>query len=202
MSSVILAILIGGAFGFVLDRVGATNPNFIFGMLRIGNMHLMKTILLAIGASSLLLFVGILTGLIDPAHLSIKTACIGVFIGGLLLGVGFAVVGYCPGTGVTALATGRWDALFFILGGLLGAAAYMGSYAWVKSTGVLESVLGGKATLAVVPGINNPSLFDANGAYVGIGIALVLILIAFIVPSRIRKETETDAQTGSAHRQN
>ena len=202
MSSVILAILIGGAFGFVLDRVGATNPNFIIGMLRIGNMHLMKTILLAIGASSLLLFVGILTGLIDPAHLSIKTACIGVFIGGLLLGVGFAVVGYCPGTGVTALATGRWDALFFILGGLLGAAAYMGSYAWVKSTGVLESVLGGKATLAVVPGINNPSLFDANGAYVGIGIALVLILIAFIVPSRIRKETETDAQTGSAHRQN
>jgi F0F1-type ATP synthase assembly protein I len=49
MTTIILAIVIGAAFGFALDRVGATNPGYIISMLRLGNLHLMKTILLAIG---------------------------------------------------------------------------------------------------------------------------------------------------------
>ena len=42
MSHIILAIIIGAAFGFVLDRVGATNPGYIISMLRLGNLHLMN----------------------------------------------------------------------------------------------------------------------------------------------------------------
>ena len=74
MTTIILAIVIGAAFGFVLDRIGATNPGYIISMLRLGNLHLMKTILLAIGVSSLLMFTGLMVGLIDPGHLDIKTA--------------------------------------------------------------------------------------------------------------------------------
>ncbi|MEZ5740961.1 MAG: hypothetical protein R3E68_16940 [Burkholderiaceae bacterium] len=99
MNTILLALLIGGAFGFVLDRVGATNPNAIIGMLRLGRLHLMKTILLGIGVSSIVMFGGLIAGLIDPSHLSVKAAYPGVVIGGALLGVGFAVAGYCPGTG-------------------------------------------------------------------------------------------------------
>jgi uncharacterized membrane protein YedE/YeeE len=139
MTTIVLAIIIGAAFGFALDRVGATNPGYIISMLRLGNLHLMKTILLAIGVASVVLFTGLLSGLIDPGHLSVKTAYAGVVIGGALLGLGFAAAGYCPGTGLAAAATGRKDALFFTAGGLLGAAAYMVSYAWVKATGVLDS---------------------------------------------------------------
>ena len=107
MTLLILAIVIGGAFGFVLDRVGATNPGLIIRMLNLSNMHLMKTILLAIGLSSVLMFAGLLAGLIDVGHMDVKTAYVGVFVGGLLLGAGFAVSGFCPGTGLTAAAT-RW----------------------------------------------------------------------------------------------
>ncbi len=74
MDMIILAIVIGAAFGFALDRVGATNPNLIIGMLRLGRMHLMKTILLGIGTGSVLLFGGLLLGLVDPGHLSVKAA--------------------------------------------------------------------------------------------------------------------------------
>ena len=153
MTTIILAIVIGAAFGFALDRVGATNPGYIISMLRLGNLHLMKTILLAIGVSSVVLFAGLLAGVIDPGHLSVKTAYAGVIIGGALLGLGFAAAGYCPGTGLAAAATGRKDALFFTAGGLLGAAAYMGSYAWVKGTGVLDSIAGGTFEITAASGI-------------------------------------------------
>ncbi|MCR9114697.1 MAG: YeeE/YedE thiosulfate transporter family protein, partial [Rhodobacteraceae bacterium] len=114
MTSIILALVIGAAFGFVLDRIGATSPNWIGRMLSLTNLHLMKTILLAIGVGSTLMFAGQMVGLVDVGHMDVKTAYVGVFIGGLMLGAGWAAAGYCPGTGVCAAATGRRDAWVFI----------------------------------------------------------------------------------------
>lgn len=200
MTTILLAILIGGAFGFVLDRVGATNPDYIIGMLRLSRLHLMKTILLAIGVSSVLMFGGLLLGVIDPGHLSVKTAYAGVFAGGILLGIGFAVAGYCPGTGLAAMATGRKDALFFVLGGLLGAAAYMVTYNGVKATGILDAILGGKATLGQIAETGYPSLFAINGSLTGIVIGIVLIAIAVALPSRLRGEAlKTVQKDGTEH---
>ncbi len=185
MTTIILAIVIGGAFGVVLDRIGATNPKYALKMLALTNLHLMKTILLAIGVASVAMFAGQMAGLVDVAHMSVKTAYLGVFIGGLLLGTGWAVTGYCPGTGLSAAATGRKDALFFIAGGLLGAAAYMASYSWIKSTGILDNMFGGKATVAAVPGTDYPSLFEGlPGDIVGIVLGLGFIVIAFALPSK------------------
>lgn len=187
MTSIVLAIVIGGAFGFVLDRVGATNPNYIIGMLRLGNLHLMKTILLAIGVSSLLMFLGLMVGVIDPGHLSVKAAYLGVFLGGILLGLGFAAAGYCPGTGLAAAATGRKDAFVFVLGGLLGAAAYMATFAWVEATGVLDAILGGKTTVGTIVGADYPALIPGlPGEIVGIVLGVVLIAVAFLLPDSLR----------------
>jgi hypothetical protein len=82
-----LALVIGGAFGAVLDRIGATNPDWIGRMLNLSNLHLRKTILLAIGVASVLTFGGQMLGLVDVGHMSVKTAYIGVFVGGLMLGL-------------------------------------------------------------------------------------------------------------------
>jgi len=185
MTTIILAIVIGGAFGFVLDRVGATNPGYIIRMLNLSNLHLMKTILLAIGVGSVLMFAGLLLGFVDPGNLSVKDAYIGVFVGGLLLGAGFAVAGFCPGTGLTAAATGRMDALVFTIGGLVGAALYMGSYAWVESTGILEKVAGGKATLGPIDGTDYPALFGMPGEWIGLVLGVAFIAIAAVLPSRL-----------------
>jgi uncharacterized protein len=183
MTDIMLAVAIGAAFGFALDRVGATNPEYIIRMLNLSNLHLMKTILTAIGIASILTFGGLMLGVIDPGHLSVKTAYVGVFVGGLLLGLGFAVAGYCPGTGLTALATGRVDALFFVVGGLIGAAAYMLSHASVAGTGLLDKIAGGKTTLGPVPGTDYPALFETvPGEWLGIAIGVALILVAAVLP--------------------
>lgn len=186
MQQIFLALLLGGLFGIVLDRIGATNPGYIIKMLNLTDLHLMKTILAGIGVASVLLFGGLVVGLVDVGHMSVKTAYLGVFIGGLLLGAGFAIAGYCPGTGLTAAATGRFDGLVFVLGGLVGAAAYMGSYAWVKSTGVLEKIVGGKATLGTIEGSGYPALIDGlPGEAVGLAMGFIFILIAFVLPRRL-----------------
>jgi hypothetical protein len=184
MTSILLALVIGALFGAVLDRIGATNPNYIGKMLNLTNLHLMKTILLAIGTGSVLMFAGQMLGLIDVGHMSVKAAYIGVFIGGLMLGAGWALSGYCPGTGVCAAASGRKDAMVFIAGGLLGAAAYMATYPMWDNSGLLSSILGGKVTLGAVEGSGYESLTNLPGDILGIVLGAVFILVAFILPER------------------
>ncbi|MEQ9693588.1 DUF6691 family protein [Shimia sp. SDUM112013] len=183
--NIVLALVIGAAFGATLDRIGATNPNWIIRMLSLRNLHLMKTILLAIGTGSILMFGGQMLGLVDVMHMSVKTAYVGVFIGGLLLGGGWAASGYCPGTGVCAAASGRKDAWFFIAGGLLGAAAYMVTYPNWKSSGMLDKLAGGKVTLGTVPGAKYDGLMAMSGDVLGIVLGLVFVLVAFVLPERL-----------------
>lgn len=185
MTTILLAIVIGLAFGAVLDLTGASNPNWIVRMLNLTNLHLMKTILLAIGTGSVLMFGGQMLGLVDVGHMSVKAAYVGVFIGGLMLGTGWAISGYCPGTGLSAAASGRKDALFFVAGGLLGAAAYMVSYPWWKSTGLLDKLAGGKVTLGTVPGASYDGLTGLPGDVLGILLGAAFIVVAFVLPERL-----------------
>jgi len=185
MTSILLAIVIGLSFGAVLDRIGATDPTWIGRMLSLRNLHLAKTILLAIGTGSVLMFAGQMIGLVDVGHMSVKSAYAGVFIGGLLLGAGWALAGYCPGTGVVAAASGRKDALFFIAGGLLGAAAYMVTYPAWKASGLLDGIAGGKVTLGTVPGAKYDGLTALPGDILGILLGLGFIALAFALPERL-----------------
>ena len=182
--NIVLAILLGGAFGAVLDRIGATNPNLIWKMLNLRNLHLMKTILLGIGVGSVLMFGGQMFGIVDVGHMSVKTAHVGVVLGGLLLGAGWGLSGYCPGTGVVAAASGRRDAMVYVLGGLAGTAAYMVLYPAIASTGLLGPIAGGQVTLGRVPGAAYEGLTSLRGDFLGIGLGGLFILVAYLLPAR------------------
>ena len=187
MELLAIAVIMGIAFGFVLDRVGATDPDYILGMLRLTRLHLMKTLLLAIGVASILLFLGLMVGVVNPGHLSVKTAYIGVFVGGMILGLGFGLAGYCPGTGLAAAATGRFDGIAFVLGGLTGAAGFMATYAAVERTGLLTAIAGGHTTLGPIAGTKFPALVaGVPGEWLGIAVGIAFCVVAALLPGRLR----------------
>jgi len=133
--------------------------------------------------ASILMFGGQMLGLVDVGHMSVKSAHIGVAIGGVMLGAGWALSGYCPGTGLAAAASGRRDAVVFAVGGLVGAAVYIATYQMWKTAGVLA---GAKSTLGAVPGAKYEALFPAiSGDVLGIAIGVVFVLVAWALPDRI-----------------
>jgi uncharacterized membrane protein YedE/YeeE len=180
--TIVLAIILGLLFGFVLQKVGAANPQKIINMLRLKDFHLMKVILLGIGVSSLMLFVLLASGIIDPEHVSVKSSYIGVIIGGAILGLGWGISGFCPGTGVVGVGAGRKDAVSFIIGGLAGAFIYMLIYEPLEGS-FLFGNLGGKATLAVTGNENFPALLPGlPGVIVAGVIAVIFIITALKLP--------------------
>jgi hypothetical protein len=182
--TIFLAIILGILFGFALQRVGATNPQNIINMMRLKDLHLMKAIFFAIGISSTLLFLLMAVGIIDVGHLSVKSSYIGVIVGGGLLGLGFAVAGYCPGTGLTALADGRKDALIFILGGLIGALIYTLIYGSIQGSWLFNKIAGGKVMLATGSDEFQALLPFIPGTFLAAAIGIVFMVIAWKLPDK------------------
>jgi len=185
--NIFLALLIGGLFGFALDRVRASNPNYIITMLKLENLYLMKAILFAIGFASILMFAGQMLGLVEVGHMSVKASYFGVVLGGIILGIGWAISGYCPGTGIAAAASGRIDAMIFILGGLLGAFVYMLVFDQIMDSTVMNSLFGGKVTLGTIPGSKFEGIFTIRGDILGIVLGCVFMFIAYKLPEKILK---------------
>ena len=185
--NIILAIILGTAFGFALDRAKASNPQKIINMLRLKDFHLMKVILFAIGFSSLLLFILLALNVIEAGHLSVKASYIGVIIGGGILGIGFAIGGYCPGTCIVAAGRGRKDAFLFIAGGLLGALIYMLIFGAIKDTALFSKIAGGAVSLVETNPEKYSALITNLPALVIAGpIALILMGIAFLLPNKLK----------------
>ncbi|GEQ21668.1 hypothetical protein CBU02nite_21740 [Clostridium butyricum] len=184
---IILAILLGGFFGFALSYVGATVFKNIIKMLRLEDLSLAKIILFAIGFSSVLLSISSMIGLFDISHLSVKSMNLGVIIGGLIFGIAFGSVGTCPGTCIGAVGSnGIKKAFSTVLGGLFGAFAFSLSYKYLKDLGLFEALNMGKLTLFNVSE-KFPSIF--NVGFIGMLLVGVLFMIAgYLLPKQIIKE--------------
>ena len=116
------ALLVGVAMGVLIQRVRASSPGVIAQNLRLENISIIKFMATTIAVGMVLVY---LLNLAVPMHFDIKpTYVVGVLVGGLVFGVGFGIGGYCPGTCVVGLGEGRKDAIWAILGGVVGALAF------------------------------------------------------------------------------
>lgn len=126
MLNEIIGFIIGVLFGAGLFFGGLADPDKIIGTLRLKDFHALRTIAVFVLVGMLGTWILDLFGL---AHISPKPAAtLAVLLGGALLGIGFGLTGYCPGTGLACAASGRIDALVTVLGMFLGALVFIVIY--------------------------------------------------------------------------
>jgi uncharacterized protein len=163
-----IALLLGLGFGFALERAGFGSARKLTAVFYLYDMAVVKVMFTAVVTTLVGLAVLSGLGLFDVSEAYLETTnWTAQIAGGLLFGAGFAVGGYCPGTSMAALATGRKDGLLFVLGMLAGVWAYAeftpGLDDWYKATAA------GVITLPQATGIGMGWWALAFAAFLGFG---------------------------------
>jgi len=124
--SLLGAVAIGVAFGFVLERSGFGRAQKLVAQFYLTDMAVFRVMFTAVVTSalgsSLLAAVGVLD--LKAVTVNYPTFLWPMLAGGLLVGAGFVVSGYCPGTSVVAAASGKLDGLLTVVGVVIGMVAY------------------------------------------------------------------------------
>ncbi len=138
-------LIIGIIFGFLLQKGGATRYNIIISQLLLEDFTVLKIMLSAVVTG----MVGIyFLKEINKVKLSPKEgSLVKSIVGGLIFGVGFALLGYCPGTAAGAVGQGNLDALIPGMIGLISGSAFF-ALLFPRLQGILET---GKFTHLTFP---------------------------------------------------
>ena len=132
-TSLVVAFLIGIGFGFFLERAGFGSARKLVSQFYLNDLAVFKVMFTAIVTAMLgVTYLGWIGWLDLSLVYLVPTYLVPQIVGGLILGVGFVVGGYCPGTSVAATATGRVDGLLYVLGIFAGMFAFAEMYPLLK----------------------------------------------------------------------
>lgn len=150
--SLFYGVITGILFGVLLQRSEVLRFDKQVGALRLKDMTIFKFMLSAIVVGAVGIYLLKDFGLIT---LSLKGTSLGAqVIGGAFFGIGWAILGYCPGTAGGALGEGRTDAAWGVLGMLAGGALHAWAYPVLKNN--IEMIGNfGKITVPQLLGINH-----------------------------------------------
>ncbi len=166
--TLVYGIITGALFGILLQRARVLRYDKQLGALRLKDMTIVKFMLSAVVVAMIGTYILVDLGEIE---LKIKATSIGAnVIGGLIFGLGWGLLGYCPGTSLGAVGEGRLDAIWGIAGMLVGAGLFAEFYTPLKETVYTWGDFG-KITF---PGILNVS------HWIIIPVLLVLTLLLFV----------------------
>ena len=165
-ASLILAFVIGIGFGFFLERAGFGSARKLVSQFYLDDLAVFKVMFTAIVTAMLGVTYLAWIGFLDLSLVYLTpTYVVPQVVGGIVLGAGFVISGYCPGTSVAAMATGRIDALVALLGVAAGAFVFAEAYPFVKP--FMESTALGAQTI--------PAYFNLPYGLVVFAVVLVAI---------------------------
>ncbi|HKJ41127.1 MAG TPA: YeeE/YedE thiosulfate transporter family protein [Sunxiuqinia sp.] len=177
----VIAILLGIAFGFILESSGFSSSRNITGVFYGYNFVVLRVFFTAV----IVAMVGMLYfdyfGWLDLSRIFIlPTYLTPMIVGGVIMGVGFILGGFCPGTSFTAIAIGKLDGIVFTIGLFLGIFVF--SEAFPLFAGFYNSGFIGNVTLTDVTGI--PASWFAMAFTV---VALAAFWGTMFIEKRVRK---------------
>lgn len=167
VSTLLSGLMFGVAFGFLLQKGGATKYDVIVAQLLLTDFTVLKIMLSAVVTGMIGIHAMKALGWIE---LTIKSGSPGKnIVGGLMFGVGFAVLGYCPGTIAGAVGNGYLDAIVGgLIGIVIGSGLFAAAYPKLKS-GILDKGDFGELTF--------PKLFKVNDWVVVIPVVVLIVLL-------------------------
>jgi uncharacterized membrane protein YedE/YeeE len=170
-SSLAWGFLFGTIFGFLLQKGGVTKYDVIIGQLLLNDFTVVKIMLSAVVTGTI--GIHLMKGL-GWVQLNPKSGSWGKnAIGGLIFGLGFALLGYCPGTIAGAIGNGYLDALVGGLTGiLLGSGLFAAAYPRLRD-GILKKGDFGNLTL--------PRLFKISDWAVIVPLSVLVFLLLYLM---------------------
>lgn len=166
----VLGLVSGIIFGFLLQKGGVTDYAVIIGQLLLTDFTVVKVMLSAVLVGMIGIYA--LKGA-GKVSLHCKTGSIGAtVIGGLIFGAGFALLGYCPGTAAGAVGTGAVDALFGVAGIVIGAAIFARAYPYLDRTILNRGAL---------PNGTIPELLGVRPGIVVVLVAIMILVILWVL---------------------
>jgi len=150
--SLVIAFIIGIGFGFFLERAGFGSSKKLAAQFYFTDLTVFKV-----------MFTGIITAMVGVYYLSVigfvdlsliyltPTFLLPQVVGGVILGVGFVVGGYCPGTSCVAASTGRIDGMVYLLGVIFGIFVFGEAFPLVSNFYVSTPM--GQITLPQISGL-------------------------------------------------
>ncbi len=132
-SGLVVALALGLAFGFFLERAGLGSARKLSAQFQLTDFTVLKVMFTAIVTASLGVFWLSRLGALDLGRVYVpETYLLPQLVGGAVFGAGFVVAGLCPGTACVSAATGRGDGVAVVGGLLLGIFAYGAMYPVVE----------------------------------------------------------------------
>ncbi len=124
------ALVAGLIFGAILQAARIDNFDKVAKFTALRDLTVLRFLLVAVGVGLMVLMPLIVFGF---ASFHIKPLLlVGIVVGGILFGIGMAILGYCPGTAIIALGNGSLDALIGLIGGLTAGALFTLAYPYLK----------------------------------------------------------------------
>ena len=164
--SLVIAFLVGIGFGFFLERAGFGSARKLAAQFYLTDMAVFKVMFTAIVTAMLGLFYLGWIGFLDLSLVYITpTYLLPQVAGGLILGVGFVIGGYCPGTSCVAASTGRIDGFVYLAGLVVGIFVFGEAFPLLK--GFYSATPMGRVTL--------PELFHIPYGLIVFAVALMAV---------------------------
>ena len=155
---------IGFLFGFVLESSGFNHSPTLAAQFYFKDLRVFKVFFTAIITAMVLIFGSAALGILDYNLIWVnETYLWSGIVGGLIMGVGFILGGFCPGTSIVALATLKIDGIFFVLGGFVGA------FLFGETVGGFENFYNGSY-------YGRLTLMDTTGLPAGVLVVLVVLM--------------------------
>ena len=126
---IVVAVILGFCFGYLVENTGFANAKNFTAAFYSTNWRVYEILFSAILTAMILTYLAFYLGFLDISLVQLSTVHLGAqIVGGLILGAGVVIGGYCPGTDIAAAMTRKYDAWVYVIGVFAGILLYAEVY--------------------------------------------------------------------------